>query len=323
MVTVVVHELGHAWVTVRHGRHVRQVGMRLHLGSPAFYVESLDAVLLTRRRRIIQAAAGPWAEWLLISAGGLAFVALEPSSTTAAIVQRFVILNIVCLATNLLPFVGLDGALILADLCRRPDLPGLVREAFTERGPRQRWILWYAAANAVISVALIVVAWFFWWQLFGQVVTGLLGIAVLGPLLLVVTAIWALRRTAGVVVGLAIAAGDRVGWLVAVVRFRMERAWRVEAITAMASLPALTALDAGELGVVAGHLRRYRDPDESILGESTHVYVRHARTGDRRQREGSRRGKLVSVEQYRKFANHRTDVICLPTMPSGNIAHAA
>jgi hypothetical protein len=183
MVTVVVHELGHAWVTVHGGRHVRQIGMRLHLGTPAFYVESLDAILLSRRQRIIQAAAGPWAEWLLISAAGLAFLMLDPSSTTAAILQRFVVLGGICLATNLLPFVGLDGALIFADLCRRPDLTGLVRDAFTERGPRQRWILWYAAANAAVSVALIVTAWFFWWQLFGGLVTALLGIAVLGPLL--------------------------------------------------------------------------------------------------------------------------------------------
>lgn len=59
LVAVFIHEFGHALVTVHYGRHVRVAGLRLHLGAPAFYVESLDALLLTRRQRLIQAAAGP------------------------------------------------------------------------------------------------------------------------------------------------------------------------------------------------------------------------------------------------------------------------
>ena len=70
LIAVAIHDIGHALVTIHYGRHVRSAGLRLHLGTPAFYVESLDAPLLTRRQRIIQAAAGPWFEWLFTSVGG-------------------------------------------------------------------------------------------------------------------------------------------------------------------------------------------------------------------------------------------------------------
>ena len=42
LAAVGVHELAHALVVVRHGRTVDAAGMRLHLGTPAFYVESAE-----------------------------------------------------------------------------------------------------------------------------------------------------------------------------------------------------------------------------------------------------------------------------------------
>src|ERR1700678_1122594 len=67
LAAVTVHELAHALVVVRHGRPVDAAGVGLHLGAPAFYVESASAVLLTRRQRLVQAAAGVWAEWRFTS----------------------------------------------------------------------------------------------------------------------------------------------------------------------------------------------------------------------------------------------------------------
>ncbi|MGH3843698.1 MAG: hypothetical protein ACRDS0_19965 [Pseudonocardiaceae bacterium] len=67
LAAVAVHELAHALVVIRHHRTVDAAGIRLHLGTPAFYVESASAVLLTRRARLIQAAAGVWAEWQFTS----------------------------------------------------------------------------------------------------------------------------------------------------------------------------------------------------------------------------------------------------------------
>ena len=42
-------------------------GVRVHLGVPAFYIDSIDALLLPSRTRLRQALAGPWAEWLFTS----------------------------------------------------------------------------------------------------------------------------------------------------------------------------------------------------------------------------------------------------------------
>jgi hypothetical protein len=45
LAAVAVHELAHALVVVRHGRAVDAAGVRVHLGTPAFYVESASATL--------------------------------------------------------------------------------------------------------------------------------------------------------------------------------------------------------------------------------------------------------------------------------------
>ena len=142
LAAVAIHELGHALVTVHYGRRVRMAGVRLHLGTPAFYVESVDALLLTRRQRLIQAAAGPWAEWLATSVVAIAFVALPHHIAGAAILHRFVIVNTLTIATNLLPFVGLDGALLLADAVGEPDLPFRAQDVLvTAAGAqRDRWL---------------------------------------------------------------------------------------------------------------------------------------------------------------------------------------
>jgi hypothetical protein len=56
---IFIHELGHATVLVRYRRRVKSAGFRIYFGSPAFFIESSDALMLDRRQRIIQAFAGP------------------------------------------------------------------------------------------------------------------------------------------------------------------------------------------------------------------------------------------------------------------------
>ena len=116
-----VHEFAHALVVVHHGRAVDAAGVRLHLGTPAFYVESASALLLPRRQRLIQAAAGVWAEWQFTSLAAL-WLWRSPLVFAVPLLHRFVILNAATIATNLAPFTGLDGSWLLADALRAPDL---------------------------------------------------------------------------------------------------------------------------------------------------------------------------------------------------------
>ena len=170
LVAIGIHELAHALVVVRHGRRVRSAGFRLHLGTPAFYVDSVEALLLTRRERIVQALAGPWAEWLVTATLAIGLVAFgDRLGVVGVVVHRFVLLNCLTVTTNLLPFVGLDGHWVLADAIREPDLGPRSRAALCDvaRQPRhhQVGLAAYAVGNAVVAVVLVVTAVFFWYRL--------------------------------------------------------------------------------------------------------------------------------------------------------------
>jgi hypothetical protein len=271
LVAGLVHELGHALVLVHQGRHVRGIGLRLHLGSPSFYVESLDGLLLDRRHRLLHVAAGPWAEWVFTSVVALCLAPFSGAFVTA-VLYRFVVVNAVTVASNLLPVGGLDGQWLFADAVREPDLPLRSRAAprrvaqflvARHRVCREDvFLAAYAVVNVFVSAALVVVACFLWYQLFasmvGRLVTagvaGWLGLA--GFIAVVSAPLGAaggpvLRRCSHTVARWSV---DRVGAL----RFRLERRWRVAATLALRRLPELANADAAALGVVAGELRRVR-----------------------------------------------------------------
>jgi hypothetical protein len=201
LAAVSVHELAHALVVVRCGRTIDAAGIRLHLGTPACYVESASAVLLTRRQRLIQAAAGVWAEWLFTSVIAI-WLWLAPPPQAGPMLHRFVILNAVTIASNLLPFTGLDGAWLLADAVGMPDLSRRARGAVTRRitamitrqpcNREDSALAAYAAVNGLVAAALLATAGFFWYQLFGSLIGTLAG---QGP------AGWAVLAVAAIVLG--------------------------------------------------------------------------------------------------------------------------
>ena len=83
MVIVFIHELGHATALVHFGRRVKAAGFRIYFGTPAFFIESSDALMLSRGRRIVQAAAGPGLELVGTSIAAILVWALPPSSAGA------------------------------------------------------------------------------------------------------------------------------------------------------------------------------------------------------------------------------------------------
>ena len=255
LIAVVIHEMGHALVTIHYGRRVRMAGLRLHLGSPAFYIESLDTLLLTRRQRLLQAAAGPWAEWLATSLAAIVFL-LAHDGATAAILQRFVVVNTVVLATNLLPFVGLDGALLFADAIREPDLAFRVGNPASTVAPADRLLTVYATLNGAVAAGLLVMGAFFWWQLFGGLILALWATGTVGAVTLLVAGLALSRqllRTASTAIAPVVMHARRTRSRMV---FRAQRRWRVQAISAMRDLPEIAALGEGDLGILAGNLER-------------------------------------------------------------------
>jgi hypothetical protein len=268
LAAVTVHELAHALVVVRHGRTVDAAGVRLHLGTPAFYVESASAVLLTRRQRLIQAAAGVWAEWQFTSLIAL-WLWLSPLPCAVPLLHRFVILNAATIATNLLPFTGLDGSWLLADAAGVPDLTRRSRGALTRLTTAliartavasvEKSLAAYSAVNGLAAAALLATAGFFWYQLFGDLAATLTRHGPAGWATLAITAIILGRPAASAATARLPAAAAAGRELAAAVIFRLQWRWRIPATRQLASThPELAHLTSAELGILAGQLRRTR-----------------------------------------------------------------
>jgi hypothetical protein len=314
LVVVFVHELGHALVTTHYGRHVRTAGLRLHLGAPAFYVESLDALLLTRRQRLLQVAAGPWAEWLATSAVAFCFLSLGTNSGLAAIFHRFVLVNTFVIANNLLPFVGLDGALLFADAVGRPDLPFRTSTALRRPASEERWIVVYSVLNALVAAGLFIVAGYFWWQLFGGLIATLWAHGPAGVTTVAVLGVLLGRQLSGTFGHVFATARAHAGSIWSKIVFRLERRWRVEAINALRSLPELAELGAEDLGIIAGRLQRCCGRNVALPPGSSHIYVRSGPPLQNPTGPVMRQRIVVALDQLPRFdLTGQRDVVVLTT----------
>jgi hypothetical protein len=268
LAAVAVHEFAHALVVVHHHRRVDAAGVRLHLGTPAFYVESADALLLSRGQRIIQAAAGVWAEWLFTSVVAI-WLWRCPLPFAVPLLHRFVILNAATIATNLAPFTGLDGSWLLADAVRAPDLArrsrGAVSRIATALATQQPVpagdpaLAAYAALNGIVAAALLATAGFFWYQLFGDLAATLARAGPAGWLALAVAAVILGRPAATAAAPRLLATAAAARSLHATIVFRLQWRWRIPATRLLAAaIPQLAALSDHQLSTLAGHLTRTR-----------------------------------------------------------------
>jgi hypothetical protein len=216
---------------------------------------------------MLQAAAGPWAEWLVTSAVAVGTWRFR-LPVLAPVLYRFVVLNTLTIASNLLPFVGLDGSFLLADALREPDLTrrsrgGLSRVATSLR-LRQRptgeetALAAYATANAAVGAALVAVAAYFWYELFGDTLTALVARGPAGWLLVVGAITVLLGPAVRARTGARSTPRVHRRSLAERVRFRLERRWRVAAVEAIQGLPQFCTLNAAALGIVAGGIERVR-----------------------------------------------------------------
>jgi CRP-like cAMP-binding protein/Zn-dependent protease len=259
------HELGHAVVETHNGRHIGSAGFFIYFGSPAFFVDASDSLLMDRPQRMLQSAAGPLFELVLAGIAGLVLF-FFPDWGAAGFLYRFALLNFFVIFLNLIPLLELDGYWIFSDLIQVPDLRPRslafiqhdlwhklrVRDRFTA----QEWGLGlYGLIGIAFTIVSLFSAFFFWKEVFGGLVFGLwdggpasrvllvfVGFFLCGPL---IRGVFTLVRTLW----------RRVLSISRRLRFKVETRWRVEAAELIDALPAFEDLPPELLSDLAGRVK--------------------------------------------------------------------
>lgn len=234
-----VHELGHAVVLVHQGRKIKSAGFMIYFGSPAFFVEASDSLMLDRGKRIVQSAAGPFAE-LVVSAFASIYIWAFPESPAAPFLFTWAVINYFVIFLNLVPLLELDGYYILADLIQVPDLrPRSLRfiryDLWRKIRGRERitkqevGLAAYAIIGIAFTVFCLYTSIFFWETIFGGLIRELWDGGVIGRVLLVVLGLFIAGPVLRGLIALARSVKKKVMALFDSVRFRLQTRWRVEA----------------------------------------------------------------------------------------------
>ncbi len=197
------HETAHALAAKAEGRHVGRAGIGLLWFTPVVYVDTSDAWLIPRYRRIRVNAAGPLFNFAF--AGFWGVVAALSSGATQDLAVWLAAANLISVVFNLSPLLEFDGYYVLEDLAnvnslRRKSLRFVFRELVARpRRPANRLEIGFvayalSALGYVLAVTALVLAGV------PRLVDGILGARVDGTVLTVVGAGLALVMT-GLLIG--------------------------------------------------------------------------------------------------------------------------
>ena len=260
-----VHELAHATALVHYGRRVKSAGFMIYFGSPAFFIESSDGLMMERGQRIVQSFAGPFAE-LVVAGAAAIFAWAAPDSGAAPLLHKFALLNYLVILLNLVPLLELDGYWVLADLIQVPDLrPRSLqfiqydlwrklrrRERFTKQ---EVGLGLYGVLGIAFTVFAVWTAIFFWEEVFGGLVREIWAGGPVARLLLVAFALFIGGPVLRGLISLTRALVRRVHAVDRAVRFRLQTGWRVEAAHLIDALPLFEDLPEDVLSDLAGRVQ--------------------------------------------------------------------
>lgn len=266
VLSISVHEAGHA-LAIRHfGRRVRRLGLAIYYLFPCMYVDSTDMTMAPRRQRVIVALAGPIAGMTVGAA--CAFVAAVDSGAAGNIAFKAANLFAFQLVLNLLPILELDGYYILVDLLDAPLLRqrsmAFARNKVVRKlRRRERWtstemgLGLYGVLAIVTSVLMILLGLSIWQSRLGTLAGELFARGPVGVLLL--------GSVAVVFIGplLVALAGRAVTAVRGVIRRRAAGLQRAKAAAlderakVLARIRFLAGLPAPALLAIASHLEEH------------------------------------------------------------------
>jgi putative peptide zinc metalloprotease protein len=260
-----MHELGHAATLLHFGRRIKSAGFMIYFGSPAFFVDSSDGLMMDRRQRMAQAFAGPFTETVIAGMASI-FIWAFPGALISSTLFKFAVLNYFLVFLNLIPMLELDGYWIMSDFIQVPDLRprslAFIRHDLwhklhkREHLTRQEVGLGaYGFAGVAFTVFALASAFYFWRELFGSAIERLWNAGGLNRLLLVLLIAFIGGPLLRALINLArwLARQGRV--LYRDIRFRLERGWRVEAAQLIDRLPMFDDVPEEGLSELAGRVR--------------------------------------------------------------------
>ena len=307
MLHIFIHELGHAIVLVHYGRRVKAAGFFIFFGAPAFFIESSDGLMLDRRERIIQSAAGPYSG-LIVAGTSSIIVWLLPDSALTPLFYKFTVLAYLNVFINSLPLLELDGYWILADAIQIPDLRPRSLAFVRHELPRRMWrrigltrrewgLAVYGVVGFVFTVLSFYSAYFFWESVFGGLVRSLWRGGTTGRIVLLALALFVGSPLIRALLSVLRAAARTAKRLIRRLRFRFEREWRVEAAQLIDALPVFDDVPVEVLDDVAGRVALRRAPRDRTL----------IRQGERAEAfYVVRRGSFAIVEEDPDSGERRT-----------------
>lgn len=267
VLSISVHEAGHALAIAHFGRRVRRLGLAIYYLFPCVYVDSTDMNMSSRRARITVALAGP--------IGGLAvgavaaFVATADGGLVGGLAFKAASLFLFQFVLNMLPILELDGYHVLVDLLDAPMLRqralAFARASVVRKlRRRERWtraelgLAVYgllAIGTSFLFIGLSLALWNTRLRAAAAelVATGPAGVLVLallvavfvGPLLVALT-------------GIAIGWIRRIAAIPAARARGARRAAVVERARVLERIPFLRGLSGGALVAIASHLGELR-----------------------------------------------------------------
>jgi CRP-like cAMP-binding protein/Zn-dependent protease len=265
-----IHELGHATVLIHYGRRVKSAGFMIYFGSPAFFVESSDGLMMDRGQRIVQSFAGPFAE-LVVSGIASLVLWLFPEMPFADLLYTWAVLNYFIVFLNLIPLLELDGYWILTDVIQVPDLrPRSLQfiryDLWRKLKERERitkqevGLALYAVIGIAFTIFSLFTAFLFWETVFGGLISELWGAGLVGRLFLVALLLFLAGPVIRGLISLARALLRRLKSLLDAVRFRLQTRWRVEAAHLIDRSPMFDDLPEDLLSDLAGRVSLGRYP---------------------------------------------------------------
>jgi putative peptide zinc metalloprotease protein len=263
VLSISIHEAGHA-LAIRHfGRRVRRFGFAMYYLFPCCYVDSTDMSLASRWKRVIVSLAGPFAG-LIVAAACAVVARIVPDTLAGEIAFKGASLLVFQFVLNLLPILELDGYHVLIDAL---DAPFLRQRALAfARGQivrklrrRARWtreeigLAIFGGFAILISLATLLFAVVIWRARIVIAAHELLALGLVGVAILILIAL--------VFIGpLAIALAARgVGTVRMVTRLAAARRARVaqheleERVRVLARVRFLAGLPGASLAAMASH----------------------------------------------------------------------